>query len=162
MPRRITMFGLIIFYAVLVFAALPLAAQDGPDDEEGRRRVEDLRRVKLIEALDLNEEQSVRLLAREKDFREKERQAQERRKTLFKTLEGKIDEKASDEVLREHILKLHESGLEMQNLRRDYLFSLGDILTMQQIARMVVFEQRFMQEVRSLIQRYRRGGRSGR
>lgn len=147
---------------LLLFFAFPMFAQDGPDDEDGRRRLEDLRRIKLIEALDLNEEQSVRLMAREKDYRDKERLLLDRRKTLLKTLESKLDEKAGDDVLREHLMKMHEIGTEMHNSRRDYLLSLTDILSMQQISRMVIFEQRFTEEVRRLIKRSRKGPPSGR
>ncbi len=142
---------------LLLLGAIPLLAQDGPEDEEGRRRLEDLRRIKLIEALDLTEEQSIRLFAREKDFREKERQHLEKRKSMLKALESKVDDKASDDALREHIQRLHEMNLEASTARRDYLFSLSDILSMQQLARMVIFEQRFAQEVKRLIQRSRKG-----
>ena len=147
----------IIALLLLLLGALPILAQDGPEDEEGRERLADLRRIKLIEALDLTEEQTLRLFTREKDFREKDLQHREKRVALLKSLEAKVDEKAGDAVLREHLQRLHEANLEMQTMRRDYVLSLNDILSMEQIARMVIFEQRFAQEVKRLIQRSRKG-----
>ncbi|HOJ04804.1 MAG TPA: hypothetical protein PK916_12475 [Bacteroidota bacterium] len=144
----------------LLFAALcasPLLAQDAPEDEVGRRRLEDLRRIKLIEALDLSEEQAVRLFAREKDFRERERALMDKRQSVLKSLEDKLPG-ISDEAVREHVQRLHDVATEMIAMKRDYALSLSDILSMKQIARLVLFEDRFAKEVKRFILRSRKGG----
>ena len=142
---------------IAVLCALPLMAQDAPEDEVGRRRLEDLRRIKLIEALDLSEEQAVRLFIREKDFRERERALMEKRQTALKSLEDKLPG-ISDDAVREHIQRLHDVGTEMIALKRDYALSLSDMLSMKQIARLVLFEDRFAKEVKRFILRSRKGG----
>jgi hypothetical protein len=142
---------LIILFSL--FFILPARGQDDPMPEgKGRERLEQLRRIKLIEALDLNEDQAVRLAVREKDFRESERMLFVKRKNVIKDLRSQVEEKADDNTLRSQLVKLDEIDAQISHEKHKYLLSLNDFLSMQQIAKIVLFEQHFRQEVRRLLE----------
>lgn len=141
--------------------AVPAQAQDAPPVPEGRHRerLEQLRRIKMIEALELDEEQAVRLTVREKEFREKEREILDQRKKLMEDLREMVEDGAEDAALRAQLAKLEEIGSRFVREKHAYLLSLNDFLSMKQIAKMVLFEQKFAQEVRRLLENARKPGR---
>lgn len=150
---------LIIMFLALLDA--PAFAQfdgppDGPPDGRARERLEELRRLKMVEALKLDEEQAVRLTVRERKFRESEKELREQRKELLSELQDLIEDDADDAALKSAIDRLSELSVQITEKRREYVFSLQDILSMEQIARLVIFEHRFAEEVRRIIKNARR------
>lgn len=154
MKRTTFLFVLLI----IAFMTMPATAQDGPPMPEGkhRERLEQLRRIKMIEALDLNEEQAVRLAVREKDFRDKERGLLDQRKQMLQELKSLVENGADDNALRGQLGKIDEIGTRIVREKHSYILSLNDFLSMEQIAKMVLFEQKFAQEVRRLLEKARR------
>ncbi len=137
-------------------------AQPGPpiDDAAAKKRIEEFRKIKLIAALDLTEEQAVRLFVREKDFRAVEGQLTKKRKKQVEGLKTLIHENAGDEALKNELLKLSELSKQIVQQRYDFRLSLNDILSMKQIARLIVFDSKFAHEIkRMILNRARRGQR---
>ncbi|MBR9975337.1 MAG: hypothetical protein KFF77_07130 [Bacteroidetes bacterium] len=152
---------LLIIALSITMITVSASAQDGPPIPEGkhRERLEQLRRIKMIEALDLDEEQAVRLTVREKDFREKERGLLEQRKQVLQDLQSLVEKGADDNALRAQLGTLVEIGTHIVREKHTYILSLNDFLSMEQIAKMVLFEQKFTQEVRRLLEKSRHGSR---
>ncbi len=119
----------------------------------GRDRLEQLRRIKLIEALDLNEDQAVRLSVREKEFRKSERALFDKRQDLLKELRTLVESKADDNTLRNQLERIDEIDAQISHEKHKYLLSLNDFLSMQQIAKIILFEQHFRKEVRRLLEK---------
>lgn len=140
---------------LLLFANAVAQDEPGPGDK-GRERLEQLRRVKLIEALDLSEEQALRLTVREKEFRVSERSLMDRRKTAIQELEKLIADKADDAALKDQLSRIEEINTREVRDKHAFLLSLTDLLSMQQVAGIVVFEQHFFKEVRRLLQKAHR------
>ena len=153
--------ALILVLLLTSVLILPATAQDDPPMPQGkhRERLEQLRRIKMIEALGLNEEQAVRLAVREKEFREKERDLLDQRKQLLEGLRGLVEDDAGDDALRAQLGRLDDIGTRIVREKHAYVLSLHDFLSMEQIARMVLFEQKFAQEVRRLLENARRNPR---
>lgn len=156
--KRITLF-LIALSTMMITVSAP--AQDGPPIPEGkhRERLEQLRRIKMIEALDLDEEQAVRLTVREKDFREKQRGLLEQRRQKLQDLRSLVEKGSDDNALRAQLETLDEIGTRIVREKHAYILSLNDFLSMEQLAKMVLFEQKFTQEVRRLLEKSRRGSK---
>jgi len=149
---------IIMFLALLDASAFAQfdGPPDGPPDGRARERLEELRRLKMVEALKLDEEQAVRLTVRERKFRESEKELREQRTELLKELQDLIEDDADDAALKAAIENLSALSVKMTEQRQEYVFSLQDILSMEQIARLVIFEHRFAEEVRRIIGNARR------
>lgn len=140
------------FLLLLAVASSPyLRAQNEPEQPVGRKRVEDFRRIKLIETLDLKEEQAVRFFAREKEFRESERALQEQRQAILDRLRTLVKE-GSDADMQKEMNNLIQIGKDMFQKRADYFTGLHDILSTKQMANLMIFEDNFAKELRRVLQ----------
>ena len=148
----------IVLIAGVFFLAPSASAQDEGPDGPGRKRLEELRKIKLVEALDLSEDQSIKIFAREKNFRKHERTLIDKRRQIIAHLRGIGKSNGADGESMKDVTALKDLGIEMVNQRFDYILSLKDILTMKQIAKYVAFEDTFMNEVRSMLKNFGRGG----
>jgi hypothetical protein len=141
-----------IAFIILLFSGA--IAQDEPMPEgKGRERLEELRTIKLIRALDLKEDQAIRLSVREKEFREGEKVLIEKRKSVIKELSGLIEDKADDITLKNQLARIDEVNVQIVHGKQAFLLSLTDFLTMQQVAKIVLFEEHFRREVRRLLEK---------
>ncbi len=131
-------------------------AQFGKHENEPRRRIAELRRLKMIEALDLTEEQAVRLTVREKAFREKEAEEQSQRDDILAQLRKHVKDEADAAAIYATLARLEELGTAMVKRKHEYLLSLKDFLSEQQIAKLVLFEHQFASEIKRILGNSRR------
>lgn len=137
----------------ILLLAVPLSLTFGQTLEEGPayEKIQQLRRIKLIEALDLDEETAIRFFARENEFRKAHKEVEKNRDQAIGALNDLISQNVSDEALLKGVENVQKIDVEFQNKRYEFVRGLSDILTVKQIAQFVVFDQKFMKEVRSII-----------
>ena len=115
---------------------------------QAMERVERWRKMRLIEVLELKEEQSVRFLPR---MNEHERRMIDLRKEKDNALDkidrlvrNRADEKEIEGVFPEFFAVSGRMDAERQN----FFNSVGDILTVEQRAKFLLFERHFERELR--------------
>ncbi|MBI5646044.1 MAG: hypothetical protein HY962_03865 [Ignavibacteriae bacterium] len=143
---------LLLLPLTLILTANACAQDDEPGGVNGRQRLEQYRHLKMIEALDLNEEQAIRLFAREKEFRASEKARAEQRQDILARLRTLSKGTPSEADVQKEITALTNIAAEMAAARRDYVLGLKDLLSTKQIAQLVVFEDTFMKEVRRILE----------
>jgi hypothetical protein len=145
-------YSLIGFLILLLFPVF-LSAQDDGGERRPFKKLEKLEQIKLIEALKMNEETSVRFFARQqeskKKIREYDKQSRDCLLKMKKILDEKPDKNCSDlKKLSDEYMKLL---VKMQKERMSFINSLSDILSTEQIARLILFEKNFREEIRNLL-----------
>ncbi|NOY05780.1 MAG: hypothetical protein GXO82_03975 [Chlorobi bacterium] len=141
--------------AVLVLVIIaPVLSQPRFDNPDVRKRIEEIRRFKLIDYLDLEEEQAVRFVTREKDFSKEEKRREEKRNKVIMQLKKAVEEGVSEDELRSLIDQYVALGREMAEARLAYFRSLGDLLTVEQQAKYLLFERKFKDEIRNIIRNW--------
>lgn len=115
-------------------------------------RIEQLERIKLIEEINLTEEQSVRFFSRRKEHR---KEIENIEKRIDETL-SEIDKILNSGDIKESTLKkLVEDVLtnreKIETKRKQFILSLNDILSTEQISKLILFERRFRDEIREMI-----------
>jgi Spy/CpxP family protein refolding chaperone len=116
-------------------------------------KIEQLEKVKLIEALNLTEDQSVRFFARRNEHRKEIEKLEDRSKELIDNLELLLNQ-SDDKNLNDQKKLLNELldiRVQMEVKRKQFILSLNDILTKEQITRLVVFEKKFREEIRKIL-----------
>ena len=145
-------FHILPILVILLATAVPALAQFGPpDDDDARSRLMELRRLKMIEALDLNEEQAVRLTVREKEFRSRETEARKARESEIEQLRSLLNSDADDESILSALKSMDDAAVSSIRRRHEYLLSLRDFLSTEQIARMVIFEHQFARQIKKIL-----------
>jgi len=122
-------------------------------DGEMRERMAQLEKIKLIEVMNMDEETTLRFFSRRAEFLKKNDEMRDNIDAKIDQLEAtlKSARMVTDSELQNminEILKLH---LAFENKRAEFVRSLNDILSTDQIARYVVFEKRFKDELRRLL-----------
>ncbi len=145
--------NIIYILSIITLVSLQTFAQleDRPPHHmrEMREKILQLEKIKLIETLQMNEETTLRFFARRSE-------TESTIDSLRENLDKKIDEidklisddnKPEDNKLKSLIKEVSGIRLKIEQKRADFVNSLDDILTIKQIAKFVVFEKKFREEL---------------
>jgi hypothetical protein len=120
---------------------------------KNREKLEQLEKIKLIEALDLDEETSIRFFARRNESINEVQELEKKADELIFELEKSFNSEDNNQSEKQkklisEMLKIRES-IEMK--RSQFINSIDDILTIEQIAKLIVFEKKFRDEIRNVL-----------
>jgi ribosomal protein S15P/S13E len=149
----------IILISILLCTPVLLFSQpfDGPPHRM-REKLSELEKIKLIETLKMDEETTLKFFSRRTEH-------QTRMDDLAAIADKTIDEmetmlkgdnKYSPEQLKSLIDKANSIHSKMEEEKTAFINSLGDILTTEQIAKLIIFERRFKDELRRVLFRDRK------
>jgi hypothetical protein len=139
--------------AGLALFAVAVAAQDVQPPVQGKaaERVEQFKKIRMMEVLGLDEQSSIKFFARYnknlavmKDLRQQQVQALARIQSLRKS-------KASDAEYAKVVSDLRSLEDQVNQTKSKYIDDLKDVLTNKQLAEYLVFELRFQQNLRDLV-----------
>ncbi len=154
-----------MLFLALAFPAITLAQGPGPGPgQEGKpiERLEQLRKVRMIEMLDLKEDQSVRFFARLNDHDNARRALRKERSDVLDKIERLVrnhgDEQEYDPLFKD-VLDLDRK---LGDENRSFFESLKDVLTTEQRGKLLLFERKFESELREAMReaRQRRMGQT--
>jgi HD superfamily phosphohydrolase len=120
-------------------------------------KIEELEKLKLVEALNLDEETTLKFFSRRAEHRD-------RMKKLLQSSDDKLADmeaalKQSSQKKDEEFQKLLKEYLSIEEKiaqeRTQFLTSLSDILPNEKIITFIVFEKKFREEVREILMRER-------
>jgi len=150
---------IILIIMTVFFSSALIIAQDGRQHHKGPgEKMKDLENAKLIEALGMDEETTLKFFSRRNAHREKMEGFRNKENTQLKEINELIEEtdEQNDPQLKKAVEEYFQIRNEMNEERRSFINSLSDILTYKQIGRLVVFEPRFRDEVRKILLKQRR------
>jgi len=149
----------LLFICLIGSASFAQNRPRGNKDLKPMQRIEQWEKMKLMEALDLDEESSVRFFARRRDNQMKVREILDQRDAAMNELENEIKNgsQSGDAFYKERVNNLIALEGKITSERENFLKSLGDILNPKQIAKLIVFESKFRREVRETLMRRGQG-----
>ena len=147
-----------ILLIIFIFSGTLFSQRGKWQDEEAREKFEQLEKIKLIETLGMDEETTLRFFARRSEHRKLQDETQEKIQQKIDNLDamlksGKVE---SVEEIKTSINEINNLQLQIDKGRVDFVNSLSDILSYEQIAKLVIFEKRFRNELRKLLIKERR------
>lgn len=119
--------------------------------------IENLRLLKLLEAVDLTEEQSAKFIPVFQSYRKDFKASLDERRELVDHLADLVDSNASDQELNAGIQQLIDLKDKMEKQRDDFLAECRGILTTKQLAKLVIFQERFEREILQSLREFRQG-----
>lgn len=159
----------------LVLAVSSAGAQeDGEDRERVWKQMETMRILKLTEVLEPSDEQLAKIIPAVKSYAEAQRAKMAERDAILRQLEDQAKKGASPEsaAVRANIKKILEIENVMMGVRRAHYDQMEKLLDARQMARYMLFEVRFHDEVQGFMsdlkrrhdrrmRRFMRGGPGG-
>jgi len=148
----------LVLLIILLFSTALIAQKGKWQDEEAREKFEQLEKIKLIETLEMDEETTLRFFSRRSEHRKQQDEIQEKIKSNIDNLDVmlKSGRVVATEEFKSKIDEINNLELQLEKNKVEFLNSLFDILSYEQIAEMIIFEKRFRNEVRKLLIRERR------
>ena len=164
MKKRIAYAGLLVCGIVLLGGkSRSQPAMPGPPgpDARIRDRIETFRTWRLVEALDLSEEQSTSFFPLLKASDKREDALKAERASLAREL-GRLaaDEKSSEKDLSDAMARYRDKDKELLDNHSRFYEEAAGVLTVRQRAQLLVFDEQFQECLRGMLQdiRHRRRG----
>lgn len=137
---------------LLAICSLTLMGQiQSPMGKRPTERLENYKKVRMLETMKLDEEKGLKLIGRYNRHREGIRDLEEERKKTLDELEKKVSADASDNDIQQSFKELTEIEKKMVHAKEKYLAELKEILTTKQIAEYLLFERRFARDIRDIM-----------
>jgi hypothetical protein len=145
---------------IVVFSAL-VFGQNRQNPGPPAQRVEQFKKLRLIEALKLDEETSVRFFAKYAKHEEAMRKINVDREAFVNSLEDMRRPGASDAEIDKVVKELIGMDAKVTEERTRFYEDIKGVLSMRQVADLLVFERNFSRNLRQLMQEMTRERRQG-
>lgn len=144
---------LILLFSTLVFSQI--------DETRHKNRISQLEKLKLVEELELNENTAIRFFARRKEHQKELEALEFKSKKLFEQLDKSIKfRKADSEKEQQKLINdMFDIRDKIEQKKKEFVFSLNDILTTEQVSKYVLFEKNFREEIRKILLERRKPSR---
>lgn len=139
---------------VMVLFILPLLVYGQRPPQMGGRameRLESYKKVRMLEALKLDEEKGLKLVSRYTKYREGVKDLEKERMAVIDALEKSLNGSPTEGEFQKSFLQLNDVERKMSDLRGKYLTDLKEILTERQVAEYLVFERNFARDIRDIV-----------
>ncbi len=146
------------FCLMIVFSIQSLSQMHDKPPQHMRDKLNQLEKIKLIETLEMDEETTLRFFSRRSEHRTKMEKLTEQTDEIITQMEvifksGKVHTEAE---LKSLIVDANSIHKQIVQSKSDFINSLDDILTTEQIAKLIIFERRFKDELKRAMFRGRK------
>lgn len=162
--KKLKLSGMLFLVFIFVLTAQAVHAQRPPAPpfpEEGKRErlreeIETMKMWKMLEVLDLTDEQSNDFLPAWREMQKAQKDFREKREDLLKSLEGVLGQEKPDEGKITEILgQLEKERLQLEEVQQRFKEKAQEVLTLEQQAKLLLFEDRFEKRMMEIIRQYR-------
>ncbi len=143
---------------LLVFWGGVVLAQPGPPpgDQRPFQRIEQWKKVRLIETLGLNEDQSARFIARLNEHHTTRQALLKEKMDALDKLDRLINSHASDKEVEAVFPEVKAADDKIIQEDRNFFNGLSDILSVEQRGKYLLFERNFERELRDAMKQIQR------
>ena len=148
---------ILLIPALIFLAGMSYAQGMGDHHKDVREKIEQLEKIKLIEALKMDEKTTLKFFARRTELMDKIRELVDKENDLLDNLNKDINSSKSkdDSYYQSMIDQYLDLEQKVSDAKKSFITSLTDILTEEQIAKLIVFQRKFREEVRDIL--FKRG-----
>jgi hypothetical protein len=163
--RNILLMILCSVVLTITISAQPREEMKGRFGGKPMERLDRYKKIRMVEALNLDEETGLKLVSRYSKHRERMKELEEDRADLVEKLDALTQANTSDAEYQKIFNEFFEIEKKTSDARKKYLEELKEILSNKQIGQYLVFERDFMRDVRNVVkdvQKQRQGDRDRR
>lgn len=151
-----------IFFVLLMYIMTTAGFAQEPHSNMSKRpkhiqkKMEDLEKIKLIEVIQADEETMLRFFSRRKDFQYQTKKLEDSRDEKLNELSDLIENDSNSDELKKRIGEIQAIDSDLSQVRSKYITSLTEILNFKQVAKVLIFERNFREELRAMILKERK------
>ncbi len=142
-----------MLFTLILLTSLVYPQQMKERKMKNKEKLEQLEKIKLIESLDMDEDASIRFFARRNESKREIQELEKKTDDIIFELEKSFstEDKNQDEKQKQLISEMLKNRESIEMKRNQFINSLDDILSTEQIAKLIVFEKRFRDEIRNVL-----------
>lgn len=151
----------LIFLMILMVTVITGTEAQNRNRQGPHKKIEQLEKIKIIEILNMDEETSIRFFTRHAEFKKVMEENQIRCDKQIATLDELVQRgnQTNSEEYKKQMNEFWKLETEMLNERKKFYDSLSGLLSDEQIAKLIVFEKQFRDEIRHILMREKFNGR---
>jgi len=153
---------LIIIASMIIVGMLAINVSKSEPPFRAKERIEQLKKIKLLDLLELDEERSAKFLSKYNELDRKSEELKLEMEHETEVLELLIKSDASKEEISKQTTKVIDMQQKFHKSLNDKLKEIKPLLSEIEYAKFVVFESRFHDEVRKIIMKNYRNKHEGR
>jgi len=146
-----------LFFVVLLFL-IPISInaqnfRDRKDQDFGKRwgRIEEFKKLKMIEELKLSDEESVKFYSKYNQLTSQFKEIETERRKAINDLEKIVNDPSRSAELEKKIDYIESLEQRMLNNRLTFMSEIRKILSLDKVARYIVFERNFQRELQRIV-----------
>ena len=154
----------ILFISILSIAVFSFVYSQGFRDDKRKQpegdkrwdRIEEFKKLKMIEELNLNEDESIKFYSRYNNLTNSFRDIEKERRKSITELEKILNDPSKTAELEkkvEYIVSLEEKAL---GNRVSFMNDIKKILSLEKVARYIIFERNFQRELQEIVKDVRK------
>jgi Spy/CpxP family protein refolding chaperone len=124
--------------------------------KEMAANIENLRLLKMLEAVDLSEDQSAKFVPLFHTFRRDLKSLREERDEIINNLQQLLHNGAEDNLIRQELDKIKDNQKRFNARMTVFFEDCEEILTVPQLARLTIFHERFERDMLKSVREFRR------
>ncbi|MFZ1289002.1 MAG: hypothetical protein WAR79_02855 [Melioribacteraceae bacterium] len=141
-----------IFITILILVGNIFAQEmDKPPFDQPFKKFEQLEQLKLLEILNLDENTAIKFITRRNKNRDKVFEIMKEFDSELDKMEKALMKDKKDKNYSEFIDKFLMLEIKITEERNNFLKSLDDILTDEQIVKVILFDRKFKKDVRDIL-----------
>jgi len=142
----------VVFLGLIAVVSV-LSAQDNQRPPQGRglERVEQYKKIRIMEVLNLDEQNSIKFFARYNKHQALMRDLRKQQVQALASVQALRKENAGDDAYGKIVDELLSYENKVNDAKAKYIDELKQVLTSKQLAEYLVFETRFQQNLRDLV-----------
>jgi Skp family chaperone for outer membrane proteins len=141
----------IVFILILMISSNLIAQDQPPTRGPGAERIEQFKKVRLMEVLKMDEETSIRFFARYNKYEETLHAIQKDHNALIDQLQKLANSNANNSDIERAIKDIGMSEEKNLETRSKFIEELKNVISIKQVAEYVVFERNFNKNLREIM-----------
>ncbi|RKX27652.1 MAG: hypothetical protein DRP45_00400 [Candidatus Zixiibacteriota bacterium] len=134
----------------------PRGEMRGRGEDRQRKHLEQLRMLKMLELLDLNEDQEIQFLTAYQSVRKEHRRLEKEKRELIDVLAQELHSASpNNDRIDELVSLIRAKEQEKYRLTYEFMDKIRSVLSSVQIARLIIFNERFEAEMLERIKSFR-------
>ena len=138
---------LLIFLSSMIFAQ----PHSKKRNNEFGKRFEDLEKIKLLEILDLDEESAIKFFSRRNEYKNRLKEIKSESEELLLVMEKALETEENNDQFSSYINNSLEIERKFMLEKSNFYKSVEDILSQEQIVKLILFERKFKRDIRDLL-----------
>ena len=141
----------LLFILILLVCSNLLAQDQPPMRGPAAERIEQFKKVRLMESLKMDEETSIRFFARYNKYTEALREVKKDHNALIDKLQKLANSNANNADIEQAIKDIGMIEEKIAETRSKFLVELKEVISIKQIAEYVIFERNFNRNLREIM-----------